>query len=39
MSVEQIQNLIADAVKTHLEGASHKTHCYSKPYAIGIDAL
>ena len=32
MSIEQIQNLIADAVKTHLQGGSHKTHRYSKPY-------
>jgi len=39
MSVEQIQNLIADAVKTHLEGGSHKTHIYIKPYTKRIDAF
>ena len=39
MSIEQIQNLIADAVKTHLQGGSHKTHRYSKPYTKRIDAL
>jgi len=39
MSVEHIQNLIANMVKAHLEGGSHKTHCYSKPYTKRIDAL
>ena len=39
MSIEQIQNLIADAVKTHLQGGSHRTHRYSKPYTKRIDAL
>jgi len=39
MSVEQIQNLIVDAVKTHLERGSHKTHDYSKPYMKRIDTL
>ena len=39
MSFEQIQNLIADAIKAHLEGGSHRTHRYSKLYAKRIDAL
>ena len=39
MSVEHIQNLIADAVKAHLGGDSHKTHLYKKPYTKRIDAL
>ena len=39
MSIEQIQNLIADAVKAHLEGGSHRTNRYRKPYMKRIDAL
>ena len=39
MSIELIQNLIADVVKTHLQGGSHRTHRYSKPYTKRIDAL
>ena len=39
MSVEQIQSLIANAVKTQLGGGSHKTHLYTKPYTKRIDAL
>jgi len=39
MSVEQIQSLIADAVKTYLERGSHKIHRYSKPYTKRIYAL
>ena len=38
MFVEHIQNLIANAVKAHLEVGSHKTHCYNKPYTKRIDA-
>jgi len=38
MSIEQIQNLMADAVKIHLEGGSHRAHRYSKPYTNRIDA-
>jgi len=37
--VEQIQNLIANAVKAQLGGRSHKTHLYTKPYTKRIDAL
>jgi len=36
MSVEHIQNLIADAVKAHLGGDSH---LYKKPYPTRINAL
>jgi len=39
MSVEQIQNLIADAVKAHLGGGSHKALLYKKPYTKRIDAF
>ena len=39
MSVEQIQSLIANAVKAQLGGGSHKTHLYTKPYTKRIDAL
>ena len=39
MSVEQIQNLIADAVTAHLGGDSHKAHLYKKPYTKRINAL
>jgi len=36
MSVEQIQNLIADVVKAHLGEDSHKSHLYKKPYTKKI---
>jgi len=39
MSVEQIQRLIANAVKAQLGGGSHKTHLYTKPYTKRNDAL
>jgi len=39
MFVEQIQNLIANVVKAQLEGGSHKTHLYTRPYTKRIDAL
>jgi len=39
MSIGQIQNLIANAVKTQLEGGSRKTHLYTKPYTKRFDAL
>jgi len=39
MSVEQIQNLIANVVKAQLGGGSHKTPLYTKPYTKRIDAL
>ena len=39
MSVEQIQNLIANAVKAQLGGGSHKIHLYTKPETKRIDAL
>ena len=38
MSVEQIQNLIAKAVKAQL-GESHNSHLYTKPYTHRIDAV
>jgi len=31
--------LVADVVKTHLAGDSHKTHLYKKPYTMRINAL
>jgi len=31
MTVEQIQDLIANAVKVQLEGDARKTHLYTKP--------
>jgi len=39
MSVEQIQSLIADAVKVQLGGGFHKIHSYTKPYMKRIDSL
>jgi len=39
MLVEQIQNLIGNAVKAHLGGDSHKTHLYKKHYTKRIDAF
>jgi len=39
MSVEQIQSLVANAVKVQLGGGSHKTTLYTKPYTKRIDAL
>jgi len=39
MSIEQIQNLIANAVKAQLGEGPHKTHLYTKPYMKRIDAL
>jgi len=39
MSVEQIQSLIANAVKAQLGEGSHKTHLYTKPYTKRVDAL
>ena len=39
MSVEQIQSLIANAVKAQLGEESYKTHLHTKPYTKRIDAL
>ena len=39
MSVEQIQNLIANAVKAQLGEGSRKTNLYTKPYTKRIDSL
>ena len=39
MSIEQIQSLIANAVKAQLGGRTHKTHLYTKPYTKRIDVL
>jgi len=39
MSVEQIQNLIANAVKAQLGEGSRKTHLYTKPYTKRIGSL
>jgi len=37
MTVKQIQDLIANAVKTQLGGGVRKTHLYTKPYAKRVD--
>jgi len=39
MTCEQIQELIANAVKTQLGISSRKSHLYIKPYTKRIDAL
>jgi len=39
MIAEQIQELIANAVKTQLGVASQKSHLYAKPYMKRIDVL
>jgi len=39
MTAEQIQELIARAVKTQLGVGSQKSHLYTKPYTKRIDAL
>jgi len=39
MTVQQIQDLVANAIKAQLGGDMHKTHLYNKPYAKSIDAL
>jgi len=39
MTTEQIQELIAKAVKTQLGVSSQKSHLYTKPYTKRIDAL
>jgi len=39
MTAEQIQELIARAVKTQLGVGSQKSHLYTKPYTNRIDAL
>jgi len=39
MTAEQIQELIAKAVKTQLGVGSQKSHLYTKPYTKRIDAL
>jgi len=39
MTIEQIQDLIADAVKAQLGGGSRRTHLYTKPYTKRVDAL
>jgi len=39
MSIMQIKNLIANAIKAHLKGGSHRIHHYSKPYTKRIDAM
>ena len=39
MSVEQIQSLVANAVKAQLGEGSHKTNLYTKPYTKRIDLL
>jgi len=39
MTVEQIEDLIANVVKAQLGGAVHKTHLYTNPYTKKVDAL
>ena len=39
MTIEQIQDLIANAVKVQLGEGSRRTHLYTKPYTKRVDAL
>ena len=39
MTVVQIQDLIANAVKAQIGGGSHRTHRYTKPYTKRADTL
>jgi len=39
MTIEQTQNLIANAVKAQLGEGSYRTHLYTKPYTKKVDAL
>jgi len=39
MTIEQIQDLTANAIKTQLGEGSHKTHLWIKPYTKRVDAL
>ena len=39
MSAEQVQSLIANAVKAPLGGGNRKTNLYTKPYTKRIDLL
>jgi len=39
MMVEQIKDLIANAVKAHLGGDAHKTYLYNKPCTMRVDTL
>ena len=39
MIVEKIQDLIANAVMTQLDGGARKTHLYTKSYTKRVDAL
>jgi len=39
MTIKQIQDLVANAVKLQLGGGAHITHLYTKPYTKRVDAL
>ena len=39
ITVEKIQDLIANTVKAQLGGSARKTHLYTKPYTKRVDAL
>jgi len=39
MPIEQIQSLIANAIKAQLRGGSYEMYFYTKPYTKRIDAL
>ena len=39
MTIEQIQDLITNAVKVQLGEGSRKTHLYTKPYTKRVDAF
>ena len=39
MTVEQIQDLIANAVTIQLGRGAHKTYLHTKPYTKRVDAL
>jgi len=39
MTIEQIQDLIANIVEAQLGGGAHRTHLCTKPYTKWVDAL
>jgi len=39
LTIEKIQDLIANVVKVQLEGGTQKTHLCTKPYTKRVDPL
>ncbi|KAM1237849.1 hypothetical protein ACFX2G_039529 [Malus domestica] len=39
LSIQQLQEMIANTIKVQYEGSSHDSVLYSKPYSKKIDAL